>query len=75
MTICPIALAIGCRKCPIFAVCPAKSVIGDYKKEADAPGKGASARPNAASDAAAPRPTGASARPKSHSKRRAKNRR
>ena len=39
MTICPIALAVGCRKCPIFAVCPVKSVIGDYRKEDDAPSK------------------------------------
>jgi hypothetical protein len=31
MVICPIALAVGCRKCPIFAVCPVKSVIGDFK--------------------------------------------
>jgi len=33
MTICPIAIAVGCRKCPIFAFCPVKSVIGDYKKD------------------------------------------
>ena len=30
MVVCPIAIAIGCRKCPIFSVCPAKGVIGDY---------------------------------------------
>jgi hypothetical protein len=35
MTLCPIALAAGCKKCPIFGVCPLKSVIGDYKKDAD----------------------------------------
>ncbi len=33
MTICPIALAVGCRKCPIFAVCPVKGVIGDYGRK------------------------------------------
>lgn len=32
MTLCPIAIAVGCRKCPAFAVCPGKNVIGDYKK-------------------------------------------
>jgi hypothetical protein len=32
MTLCPIALVVGCRKCPAFTVCPVKSVIGDYKK-------------------------------------------
>ena len=39
MTLCPIALAVGCRKCPIFAACPVKGVIGDHKKEDDAPAK------------------------------------
>ncbi len=34
MTLCPIALAIGCQKCPIFKVCPVKSVIGDSPKAA-----------------------------------------
>jgi len=29
MTLCPVALAVGCKRCPIFAVCPAKSIIGD----------------------------------------------
>jgi len=32
MTLCPVAIAVGCRKCPIVAVCPAKSVIGDYQQ-------------------------------------------
>jgi hypothetical protein len=32
MTLCPIALAAGCKKCPAFTVCPLKSIIGDYKK-------------------------------------------
>ena len=36
MVLCPVALAVGCRKCPIFGVCPVKSVIGDYKPEDDA---------------------------------------
>jgi hypothetical protein len=30
MTLCPIAIAVGCKKCPIFAVCPVKGIIGDY---------------------------------------------
>ena len=37
MTICPIAIAVGCKKCPIFAVCPLKGAIGDHKKEDPAP--------------------------------------
>jgi hypothetical protein len=32
MTLCPIALAVGCKKCPAFTVCPLKGVIGDYQK-------------------------------------------
>ena len=32
ITLCPVAIAVGCKKCPAFAVCPLKSVIGDYKK-------------------------------------------
>ena len=36
MTLCPVALAVGCKKCPAFSVCPLKSVIGDHKKDAPA---------------------------------------
>jgi hypothetical protein len=44
MVICPVAIAVGCKKCPIFGICPVKSVIGDYKPdEKDA--KRATAKP------------------------------
>ncbi len=33
MTLCPVALAVGCRRCALFKVCPAKSLIGDYKPD------------------------------------------
>ncbi len=33
MTLCPIAIVAGCRKCPAFTVCPLKGVIGDQAKE------------------------------------------
>jgi hypothetical protein len=33
MTLCPVALAVGCSKCPIYRPCPLKGVIGDYKPE------------------------------------------
>jgi len=33
MTLCPVAIAVGCKKCPVFAVCPVKGVIGDYKPD------------------------------------------
>ncbi len=39
MTICPVAIAVGCKKCPIFKVCPVKGVIGDYKPEVKIPPK------------------------------------
>ena len=37
MTLCPVALAVGCKKCPAFSFCPLKTVIGDQLKEADKP--------------------------------------
>lgn len=33
MTLCPVAIAVGCKKCPIFAVCPVKTIIGDYRPD------------------------------------------
>lgn len=30
MTLCPIALMVGCKKCLVFAFCPVKGIIGDY---------------------------------------------
>ena len=35
MTLCPIALAIGCKKCPVFKICPVKNLIGDMPKAAE----------------------------------------
>lgn len=32
MTVCPVALAVTCKKCPAFSVCPLKTVIGDHKE-------------------------------------------
>lgn len=40
MTLCPIALAVGCQKCPAFKICPLTTVLGDVPKgvvEAPAP--------------------------------------
>ncbi len=37
MTLCPIALTAGCRKCPAVSMCPLKSVLGDYRPEDDKP--------------------------------------
>jgi hypothetical protein len=34
MVLCPVAIAVGCKKCPVFGVCPVKSLIGDYKPDA-----------------------------------------
>ena len=33
MTLCPIAIVVGCKKCPLVKVCPVKEIIGDYKNE------------------------------------------
>ena len=49
MTLCPIAIVAGCKKCPAFTVCPLKSAIGDHVKDAAAPkskaGAGSAKRP------------------------------
>lgn len=29
MKLCPIAIAVGCQKCPAFRICPLKGVLGD----------------------------------------------
>jgi len=36
MTLCPIAIVAGCKKCPAYSVCPLKTIIGDVPKSADA---------------------------------------
>jgi len=36
MKLCPVAIAVGCAKCPVFKVCPAKGIIGDFKPAEDA---------------------------------------
>ena len=33
MTICPVALVVGCKKCPAFSFCPLTTVLGDQQKE------------------------------------------
>jgi hypothetical protein len=36
MTLCPIAIVVGCAKCPAVSMCPLKNVIGDAPKTASA---------------------------------------
>jgi hypothetical protein len=33
MTVCPIAIVSGCKKCPAVGFCPLKTVLGDYTEE------------------------------------------
>ena len=40
MTVCPIAIVAGCKKCPAFNVCPLKSVLGDQPKDEGKPQAG-----------------------------------
>ena len=50
MTVCPIAIVAGCKKCPAFSICPLKGVLGDQPAEgAQAPdtGKSGGAKPKA----------------------------
>jgi len=37
MVLCPIAIAVGCKKCPAYSVCPVKGIIGDDKPAEKAP--------------------------------------
>lgn len=41
MTVCPIAIAVGCQKCPAVSVCPLKSVLGDQPSKAETAAKAA----------------------------------
>ena len=45
MVICPIAIAVGCNKCPAVSVCPLKSSLGDYKAPPPADAKKSAAQP------------------------------
>jgi len=33
MTLCPVALAVGCEKCLMFKACPLKTILGDQEQE------------------------------------------
>ena len=33
MTICPVAIAVGCKKCPVFSICLVKGKLGDYSPD------------------------------------------
>ena len=35
MIICPLAVAVGCEKCPAFKFCPLTTVLGDQQKEGE----------------------------------------
>ncbi len=37
MTLCPIALVAGCKKCFAIGFCPLKTVIGNFKPEDEMP--------------------------------------
>lgn len=39
MTLCPLALVVGCKKCPAFTFCPLKTVIGDQQSDETAQAK------------------------------------
>lgn len=39
MTLCPVALAVGCGKCPALSICPLKTVLGNAPKPDEAPAR------------------------------------
>ena len=55
MTICPVAIAVGCKKCPVFKVCPLKDVIGDDTPESKKPPKPAAKAPTRAAPKVKPK--------------------
>ena len=36
MTLCPIALAVSCKRCPAYKICPATRLLGDEKEVSSA---------------------------------------
>ncbi len=43
MVLCPVALVVGCKKCPALSACPLKGVIGDFE---EAEGESTKPQPN-----------------------------
>ncbi|EXI75841.1 MAG: hypothetical protein AW07_00769 [Candidatus Accumulibacter sp. SK-11] len=37
MTVCPIAIVAGCKRCPAVSICPLKTVLGDAPKPGATP--------------------------------------
>ncbi|QSH41729.1 hypothetical protein P0136_06530 [Lentisphaerota bacterium ZTH] len=33
MVLCPIALAVGCKRCFLVKICPVKRILGDFPKK------------------------------------------
>lgn len=71
MTVCPIAIAVGCARCPAVKVCPLKGVLGDARPaepvepvKEDGPGR-TSKKSSASTSSKAPRKTRSKAAAKS----------
>ena len=48
MKVCPIAIAVGCPKCPAYKICPAKGLLGGHapkEEPASQPGKKNAGKP------------------------------
>ncbi len=74
MKICPVAIAVGCAKCPVVKVCPLKTVLGDYSAAAPAAAVKADAKaaPRAKSAPASSRPRPAGQKTNNRAKRRSR---
>ncbi|MCM2287704.1 MAG: hypothetical protein NDI67_01645 [Sulfuritalea sp.] len=64
MTICPIAIVAGCKKCPVFKICPLKGVIGDQPAAPEAAAKAPAKAPVKAQAKSSAKPRKAAARKK-----------
>lgn len=64
MTICPIAIVAGCKKCPVFKICPVKGLIGDMPSAPEVAAKTPAKAPAKAHAKASAKPRKAAARKK-----------
>ena len=67
MTLCPIAIVVGCKKCPVFKICPVKGLIGDMPQTPEVhpiPAKGHPAGQGTSPGAQAKAKTKTSAKPR-----------
>lgn len=54
MTLCPVAIAVGCKRCPVYKLCLVKSLLGDVQRPAKPASAGQAVKPPPAAKQRAP---------------------